>query len=248
MTDLILVNFGGFIPLSTLDWRGRSVCVVFLRGCPIRCWYCFNKSIQNGTEMKTTDDILGMVNSAGLLISGVVFSGGEATMQPQALLTLAEGVKKMGLYTGLHTNGVYPDVIRSLIDKRLIDLIALDMKPKWYLNTVKGKERSLGTEVNRSLHICTIAFHDRILPEFEVVLTLFRGSGEQIAMITPDIAEDVDLVLQQGRYTGNSALMQKDLIEIADRLGRTVRIRTREEGEIKYEGIRSCGDAGIRQG
>ncbi|HET6580251.1 MAG TPA: ribonucleoside-triphosphate reductase activating protein, partial [Methanoregula sp.] len=31
------MNFGGFIPLSTIDWRGRAVCTVFFRGCPIRC-------------------------------------------------------------------------------------------------------------------------------------------------------------------------------------------------------------------
>ena len=198
--------------------------------------------------MKTFDDILRMVKSADLLISGVVFSGGEATMQPQALLTLTAEVKQMGLSTGLHTNGVYPEVIRSLIDKKLIDLIALDMKPEWNLNTVKGKEKALGAEVNQTLEICTAAFRDRTLPQFEVVLTLFPGSGEQISMITPDIASDVDLVLQQGEYTGIRVLELKDLTAIADKLCRPVRIRTREEGEIRYESTRNCGNAGIRQG
>jgi pyruvate formate lyase activating enzyme len=246
MTDPILINFGGFVPLSTVDWRGRSVCVIFFRGCPVRCWYCHNVSLQKGTEMRTIEEILGMVKSAELLISGVVFSGGEAAMQPQALLTLAEKVKEMGLHTGLHTNGVYPDVITSLIENRLIDLIALDMKPEWNLNTVTGRERRLGAEVSRTLQICTSAFHEKNLPQFEVVLTLFPGSGDQIAMVTPEIAEDLDLVLQQGEFTGIRALQMKDLTAIADRLCRPVRIRTREEGEITYEGTWNCGDARIR--
>lgn len=248
VTDPILINFAGFVPLSTVDWRGRSVCVIFFRGCPVRCWYCQNPGIQGGTDIHECDEILGMIRSASLLISGVVFSGGEATMQPEALAYLAASVKKSGLSTGLHTNGVYPDVLLSLINRHLIDIIALDIKPDWNLNTVKGKERALGEEVRQSLDICSAGFHSGALPEFQVVLTLFPGSGEQVAAITPDVADDVDLVLQQGEYTGIRALQLQDLITIADRLNRPVRIRTREGGEIWYEGHRDCGDAGIRKG
>ncbi len=35
----MLVNFGGFVPLSTVDWHGRAVCTVFFRGCSARCFY-----------------------------------------------------------------------------------------------------------------------------------------------------------------------------------------------------------------
>lgn len=187
-----------------------------------------------------------MIRSSALLISGVVFSGGEATMQPEALYALAREVKQMGLAIGMHTNGVYPEVLRNLISLRQIDLIALDMKPEWNLNTVKGRERSLGNEVRQSLRLCTDAFQSGILPEFEVVLTLFPGSAEQIATVLPDIAEDVDLVLQQGEYIGIRALQPEDLNRIAERLNRPVRIRTREKGEIWYEGFGNSGNAGIR--
>lgn len=246
MTDPILINFGGFVPLSTVDWRGRSVCVVFFRGCPVRCWYCHNPSIQTGSEMITTDEVLRMVRDASLLISGVIFSGGEATMQPEALFYLAAAVKKMGLCTGLHTNGVYPDVISRLIEGRFIDLIAFDSKPEWNLNTVRGKERAFGYEVKKSLAICTKGFHEGKLPHFEVVLTLFPGCGEQISVLIQDLADEIDLVLQQGTYVGIRALQLSDLKKIADQLGREVRIRTREEGEIRYEGTRDSRDAGIR--
>ncbi|MDD1727528.1 MAG: anaerobic ribonucleoside-triphosphate reductase activating protein [Methanospirillum sp.] len=246
VTDPIRINFAGFVPLSTVDWRGRSVCVIFFRGCPVRCWYCQNPGIQSGQDIQNADDILAMIRSAELLISGVVFSGGEATMQPDVLRYLAEQVKRMGLATGLHTNGVFPAVLADLISNGLIDLIALDIKPEWNLNTVKGKERALGSEVKKSLAICTTGNQAGVLPSFEVVLTLFPGSGEQIAAVSPDVAEGVDLVLQQGEYTGIRALQLEDLKAIADTLGRRVRIRTREQGEIWYEGNRNCGNAGIR--
>jgi len=155
-------------------------------------------------------------------------------MQPVALRYLAEQCKEIGLKTGLHTNGVFPEVIMDLINNRLIDHIALDVKAEWNLYTVRGRERAVGDQVRESLKICTAAFHTGILPEFEVVVTLFPGYGEEIMTISDDVATDVELVLQQGNFTGIRPLKIHELEKIADRLCRPVRIRTRDEGEILY--------------
>jgi len=45
------VNFGGIVPLSTVDWPGRSALVVFLRGCPLRCPFCHNLELRSGETM-----------------------------------------------------------------------------------------------------------------------------------------------------------------------------------------------------
>lgn len=242
MERSILINYGGFVPLSTIDWRGRSVCVVFFRGCPVQCWYCQNKNILTGEDRRDTNEIMNQIRASSLLISAVVFSGGEATMQPEALSYLAEKSKNLGLKTGIHTNGVFPEVIRELIEKGLIDHVALDVKAEWNLYTVRGKERAVGSQVKESLVVCTRAFHSGTLPEFEVVVTLFPGYGEEIMMISRDVTPDVDLVLQQGFFTGIRALAMQELQRIADRLNRPVRIRTRGEGEIWYEGNRNTGN------
>lgn len=246
MAETIHVNFGGFVPLSTVDWRGRSVCVVFFRGCPVKCWYCHNQAIQTGEDRRAVKEIEDLIRSSSLLISGVIFSGGEATMQPSALLALARYSKSIGLLTGLHTNGVYPDVIRELIQQQLIDHIALDIKAEWNLYTVRGKERAVGKQVKDSLTLCTDAFHAGTLRSFEVVTTLFPGYGEEVMTISQDVAPDIDLVLQQGVYTGIKPLDMNELKKIADKLEKKVRIRTRSDGEITYEGNRNSGDAGIR--
>jgi len=229
-------NFGGIIPLSTVDWRGRAVCTVFLRGCPVRCHYCQNVALQEGRDERDIDEILAMIRDTTLLTTGVVFSGGEATMQKEALVALARGVQEMGLGVGLQTNGVFPGTIRVLLEEHLVDKISLDIKTRWshYRNLFKV---DYADRVKESLALCTEAHKNGVLPEFEAVVTVFRGCEDDIPYISRE-TEDVDLVLQQGIVRGLSPLTFGEFAEIADRIGRSVKIRTREDGEVVYEGRR----------
>jgi pyruvate formate lyase activating enzyme len=265
----IQVNFGGFIPLSTVDWRGRSVCTVFLRGCPIQCSYCQNEAIQSGEDYRTTEEVLGMIKGSARFISGVVFSGGEPTLQNDALVELAAEVKAMGLAVGIHTNGFYPAALQVLIDRRLVDKVALDYKTMWegfsnrYENFSERKKSSYTKNVDRSIGICRAAWNAKALPEFEIVITVFPGNDPDVRRIS-DETYGIPLVLQQGEHkfgsivTGatqitNGKYMNKksvlkethppltceELKDLANELGRTVKIRTRTLGEIEYEGNRS---------
>jgi len=230
------VNYGGFVPLSTVDWRGRAVCTVFLRGCPVRCTYCQNASILSGKDFRPLEAIMEMIRSSEGLISGVVFSGGEPTMQHEALVALAGEVKKRDLLVGIHTNGVYPEVLEDLIAKGLVDHVALDIKARWerYDNLLKVR---CVDKVRRSLEICRQAKKSGRLPEFEVVITLFRGYEDEVPLIAAH-CRDSDLVIQQGVMGDIPPMTAGEIKAVADMLCRPVRIRTREGGEISYEGCR----------
>ena len=229
------VNFGGFVPLSTVDWRGRSVCTVFLRGCPVHCFYCHNREIQNGTDWRTTDEILGLIQKSALMVSGVIFSGGEPTMQKEPLVTMARGVKKMGLLVGIQTNGAFPETAKALLDENLLDLVHLDIKTRWeqYPRLLKVKQPVVDN-IRTSLALYKEAYFDGRLPSFEIVVTLFRGHEEDVPYIAEE-AEGIDLVLQQGVYGEIEPLSFDALKDLAADLGRPVRIRTREDGEVTYD-------------
>ncbi len=186
-----------------------------------------------------------MMKESLLAVSGVIFSGGEPTMQKEPLLELAAAARKMGLLVGIHTNGVYPDTLQALIDRGLADHIALDIKARWarYNNLLRG---NYVENVQRSLALCRDAHRDGRLPEFEAVITLFRGYDDEVAIIAQE-AGDVDIVLQQGVTGKVKPLSESEMKIIADSLPRAVRIRTREGGEIVYEGDRSRRNARKRQ-
>jgi pyruvate formate lyase activating enzyme len=228
------VNFGGFVPLSTVDWRGRAVCTVFFRGCPVRCTYCHNAGILAGEDFRPVEEIAGMIRSSLMLISGVIFSGGEPTMQKDALIRLAGDAKKMGLLVGVQTNGVYPGTLESLISGDLVDKVALDIKARWerYDNLLKVP---CVEKVRESLSLCKKNYKSGNLPEFEVVVTLFRGYEDEVTFIAGEAGE-VPIVLQQGVQGAIVPLTEEEMKRIADRLPGPVRIRTREGGEIAYEG------------
>ena len=220
--------------MSTVDWRCRSVCTVFLRGCPVRCHYCHNLALQSGKDVRDTEEVLDMIRSSRMIISGVIFSGGEPTLQKDALIELAEGCREMGLKIGVQTNGVFPETLRALIERGLLDLVHLDIKTRWehYPHLFRvGPE--VTDHVRESLNLCMQANEDGRLNELQVVVTLFPGREDDVYHIAKEIG-DHDLVLNQGVEGTIPPLSFADLKKIADKLRRPVRIRTREDGEVAY--------------
>jgi pyruvate formate lyase activating enzyme len=204
MNPGVKVNFGGFVGLSTVDWPGRSVCTIFLRGCPLKCTYCHNLSIQTGREIRDIDEVMEMVESAGPLISGVVISGGEPTLQADAVLELARRIKALGLAVGIQTNGYFPETLERLLSDRLLDRVALDYKTGW--EGFSGRREGYGTShadsyprhVRKSIKLCTEAWDKGTLAEFEVVLTIFPGNEFDATEIAKSLPPGIPLVLNQG--------------------------------------------------
>ena len=158
-------------------------------------------------------------------------------MQKDALLALTKVSKEMGLFVGVQTNGIYPDTLDALIHARLVDRVALDIKARWarYNNLLGG---NYVKHVKRSLALCKEAKEEGTLPEFEVVITLFPGYEDEVPYIAAE-AGGIDIVLQQGVTGQVRPIPEDELKRIADGLERSVRIRTREGGELLYESDRS---------
>lgn len=93
----------------------------------MRCLYCYNPEIVLGKGSISFEKALAFVRSRKNLLDGVVFSGGECLLHKNILELIAE-VKKMGFLVKIDTNGSQPKVLEELINRQLIDYVALDFK------------------------------------------------------------------------------------------------------------------------
>lgn len=118
--------------MGTFDGPGLRF-VVFLQGCPFRCLYCANPdTIDPIGESKLTDPdyIYDQVVSMKAFFGrrgGVTFSGGEPTVQAEALVPLCQRLKEAGFHICIDSNGtVWNEHVEALF--RTVDLVLLDVK------------------------------------------------------------------------------------------------------------------------
>lgn len=122
----------GFIETSFLDWDGKVVSVVFLPFCNFRCPFCHNAGlIENPDSYETVpaSKILDFVMTHRDFIDGVCFTGGEPSLHKgRGLKEFMGKLKEEGFKVKLDTNGTDPGLIAELIDEKLVDFIAMDVK------------------------------------------------------------------------------------------------------------------------
>lgn len=137
------MNIAGFQKLTLIDYPGRLATTVFTIGCSFRCPFCHNPElvlIGTGRDLsarnKTEKDFFNFLKKRKGKLEGVCITGGEPTIQPD-IFGFVKKIKKLGYVVKLDTNGTRPDVLKKVIDLKLVDYIAMDIKnqPKKYLVT-----------------------------------------------------------------------------------------------------------------
>jgi len=124
------MSIKGFQGTSLLDYPGRIASLVFWGGCNLTCPFCHNPALVLAPESWPDLDAAALLDdlaSRAPFIDGVVVSGGEPTLDP-ALADWLAGVKRLGLAVKLDTNGLRPDVLADLLERGLVDALAIDLK------------------------------------------------------------------------------------------------------------------------
>ncbi|WP_066459329.1 anaerobic ribonucleoside-triphosphate reductase activating protein [Castellaniella caeni] len=121
------LKVGGLVPFTATDYPGLLAAVVFVQGCPWRCGYCHNPHLQPRTADSPMPwgDVHAFLQRRVGLIDGVVFSGGEPTMDP-GLPHAIKQAKALGYRIGLHTGGTHPRRLAQVLPD--IDWVGLDIK------------------------------------------------------------------------------------------------------------------------
>lgn len=147
------MKIAGLQKMTLLDFPGKVACTVFLGGCNFRCPYCHNSELLDGQAepVMDMDGLLAFLEKRRGLLDGVCVSGGEPTLHSE-LPELLERIKALGYAVKLDTNGYRPAVLEALVDRGLVDYVAMDIKsgPEHYSRTAGVAELHL-ERIERSI-------------------------------------------------------------------------------------------------
>jgi pyruvate formate lyase activating enzyme len=124
------MKIGGLQRVSLIDYPGKIGAVIFTQGCNFRCGYCHNPELvypDRYGPVIPEEDVLSFLDKRRGKLEAVTVTGGEPTLQPD-LERVLEEIKKRGYLAKLDTNGSKPDVLETVIRRRLADYIAMDIK------------------------------------------------------------------------------------------------------------------------
>ncbi len=149
---------GALQRFSLLDYPGKISCIVFTQGCNFRCPYCHNPELVDSRLFmpKIMPQVFfSFLEKRIQKIDAVVITGGEPTIQSD-LPDFVQKIKTLGFQVKLDTNGSHPEVLSALLEKKLLDYIAMDIKaPLDLYEKVSGvsKNGSLNTAILKSIEL-----------------------------------------------------------------------------------------------
>jgi pyruvate formate lyase activating enzyme len=131
---------GGLEKISLLDYPGHLAAVIFTQGCNFRCHFCYNPMLvwplsesdkseykERGQSLILEVDLFSFLASRQGKLDAVVISGGEPTLYSD-LPEFISKIKDLGFLVKLDTNGTNPEMLKKLLDRNLLDYIAMDIK------------------------------------------------------------------------------------------------------------------------
>ncbi len=124
------MDIGGLQKVSLIDYPAKICAVLFVQGCNFRCPFCHNPELVDPAlyhDCIPEEEIFSFLEKRKGILDAVSISGGEPTTQPD-LFDFIERVKGMGYLVKIDTNGSHPEMLEKLIDRGLLDYIAMDVK------------------------------------------------------------------------------------------------------------------------
>lgn len=123
------MQIAGLQKLTLLDFPGRMACIVFTHGCNFRCPFCHNAPLvvdERGAAYDEEAFFSFLAKRRGIL-DGVVITGGEPLLRND-LAEFIQRIRAAGYLVKLDTNGSLPHRLKPLLEKGLLDYVAMDVK------------------------------------------------------------------------------------------------------------------------
>lgn len=201
------MKISGIQKLTLLDYPGTVACTLFTAGCNFRCPFCHNAALVLPEQIEDgsldEDEVLDFLKKRQGILDGVAITGGEPMLH-RDLPELLSKIKALGYKIKLDTNGSNPEMLKEVIERRLIDRVAMDIKnsPEAYGETI-GVENFDLAPIERSKD--TLLCGDM---DYEFRTTVVKGIHTEESLIEAAkwIKGAKEYYLQQFKDSGNLIL------------------------------------------
>lgn len=120
----------GIQKLTLLDYPSKMASTLFCGGCNMRCPFCHNASLvflDETMQKLDNNDILSFLKKRKNILEGICISGGEPLLH-DTLEPFLRILRVFGYSIKLDTNGSFPKRLKNLVEKGLVDYVAMDIK------------------------------------------------------------------------------------------------------------------------
>ncbi len=237
------MTIGGFQKLTLIDFPGHIATTVFTVGCSFCCPFCHNPELVNlrlTHNSESEKDFFTFLKKRQGKLDGVCITGGEPTIQPD-IVEFIRKIKKLGYAVKLDSNGTRPDVLKKLIDEKLIDYIAMDIKSsqKKYAKTAGFVEtQNFAPLLDRVKLSVNLIMNSRIMYEFRTTVVPGLHTEKDFLEITKWIGGAREYWLQEYR---------EDYKILDQKLKKKTKGKTLDLEKIKKSIEKSFGKVGIRR-
>lgn len=191
------MEFVSINKLTLLDYPEKVACVLYTPTCNFACPYCHNWETlikENLPPLDFENDIISFLKKRVGILDGVVISGGEPTLMKE-LPEKIKTIKELGYLVKLDTNGSNPKMLKELIENKLIDYVAMDIKHSFnkYYDIIVNRNIDL-KDLEESINILK---ENKVDYEFRITLIEEYHDKESIYEIGKLLEGSKRIFLQQ---------------------------------------------------
>jgi pyruvate formate lyase activating enzyme len=215
------MKISGFDKLTLLNYPDKVACTIFTSGCNLRCPFCHNSGlVTNNYNEISFDSIYEYLKKRIGILDGVCITGGEPLIHAD-IKDYIKKIKDLGYLVKIDTNGCNPKLLKELIDSKLVDYIAMDIK-----NIYSKYDITSGVKVNIDNIKKSISIIENSGIDYEFRTTIVKEfhSTEDIDEILSYISSNSNYYIQNFKNSNDvfnrdlSSFSENELVEMKNKI------------------------------
>ena len=215
------MKISGFDKLTLLNYPDKVACTIFTSGCNLRCPFYHNSGlVTNNYNEISFDSIYEYLKKRIGILDGVCITGGEPLIHAD-IKDYIKKIKDLGYLVKIDTNGCNPKLLKELIDLKLVDYIAMDIK-----NIYSKYDITSGVKVNIDNIKKSISIIENSGIDYEFRTTIVKEfhSTQDIKEILSYISSNSNYYIQNFKNSNDvfnrnlSSFSEKELVEMKNKI------------------------------